>query len=97
MWDERDGFYYDKLRSASGDECEFLRVRSMVGLMPLFACLVLEDENTECLKDFTKRTKWFLKNKPELRKSVSRCCSCSAVNVDNNGLLPYTVSLISSL
>ena len=47
-----------------------MRVRSMVGLIPLFACLTLEDEVIQKLPDFKKRLTWFLKNRPDLAKQV---------------------------
>ncbi|XP_077968384.1 uncharacterized protein LOC144422258 [Styela clava] len=68
LWDEQDGFYYDVLRFC--DKAEPLRVRSMVGLIPLYACLVLDQENTEALPEFKKRTCWFLENRKDL-KSLS--------------------------
>ena len=47
-----------------------MRVRSMVGLIPLFACLTLEDEVIQKLPDFKKRLTWFLKNRPDLAMQV---------------------------
>ena len=61
-----------------------MRVRSMVGLIPLFACLVLEDEDIQKLPGFKKRLTWFLDNKPELAKQVCVCvcvCVCECVCV----------------
>ena len=49
-----------------------LRVRSMVGLIPLFACLVLEDEVIQQLPGFRKRLRWFLKNRGDLASQVWR-------------------------
>ena len=49
-----------------------LRVRSMVGLMPLFAVEVLEDDVIEHLPGFRKRMNWFLDNRPGPRASTSR-------------------------
>ena len=51
-----------------------MRVRSMVGLIPLFACLVLEDEVIQKLPGFKKRLQWFLDNRPDLAKQVQTCC-----------------------
>lgn len=65
LWDEQDGFYYDFIRTPSG--CSIpLRVRSMVGLIPLFACLVLEGARVKKLTGFWKRTQWFMKNRKDL-------------------------------
>ena len=47
-----------------------MRVRSMVGLIPLYACLVLEDEVIQKLPGFKKRLSWFLENRKDLAKQV---------------------------
>ncbi len=47
-----------------------MRVRSMVGLIPLYACLVLEDDVIKKLPGFKKRLEWFLVNRPDLSKQV---------------------------
>ena len=70
LWDERDGFYYDIIRRPSG-ECFPLRVRSMVGLTPLFAISTLEPDTLERFPAFWKRARWFLHNRPELAKHCS--------------------------
>lgn len=61
LWDEQDGFYYDHLRT--GDHSIPLRIRSMVGLVPLFAVCVLDDEIIDRLPGFRKRTEWFLEHR----------------------------------
>ncbi|HVQ29368.1 MAG TPA: glucosidase [Vicinamibacteria bacterium] len=71
LWDEQDGFYYDLLHV---DESEVpLRVRSLVGLSPLFAVEILEDDVLERLPGFKKRMDWFLKNRTDLGRHVSHC------------------------
>ncbi|MDB4766080.1 glucosidase [bacterium] len=70
LWDEEDGFYYDALQLPSGDEIP-LKVRSLVGLAPLFAVETLEPELLEKLPNFTRRMDWFLTNKPHLADLVS--------------------------
>ena len=70
LWDEQDGFYYDRLRD-SGDESVPLRVRSMVGLVPLLAVEVLEQDVIKSLPGFRKRMRWFLDNRPELAAHTS--------------------------
>ena len=69
LWDEEDGFYYDELHV--GDRQIPLRIRSMVGIIPLFACELLEQEVIDRLPNFKKRTKWFLKNRSDLRNYSS--------------------------
>jgi hypothetical protein len=71
LWDAQDEFYYDQLRTPGGREIA-LKVRSMVGLIPLFAVEVLEPELLERLPDFHARMKWFLQYRPDLAKLVSR-------------------------
>ena len=68
LWDEEDGFYYDMLRFPEG--AQRMRVRSMVGLIPLYACLVLDSENTNALPGFKKRMQWFLNNRKDLKSRV---------------------------
>jgi len=69
LWDEQDGFYYDQLH-VDGFEVP-LRVRSLVGLMPLIAVEVLEQETIDRLPGFRKRLDWFLKNRPDLADHIS--------------------------
>jgi hypothetical protein len=71
LWDETDEFYYDVLRMPDG-HAERLRVRSMVGLIPLLAVETLEPEDLERFPEFTARLQWFLKHRPDLANLVSR-------------------------
>ncbi len=61
LWDEEDGFYYDVLHFPDGAQ-QFLKIRSMVGLVPLFAVETLEPEMLAKLPGFTTRMQWFLEN-----------------------------------
>ncbi len=70
LWDEADGFYYDALQLADGREVP-LRLRSMVGIVPLFAVEALEDERLSRLPGFRRRMQWFLDNRPDLARHVS--------------------------
>ena len=64
LWDEKDGFYYDVMRRPGG---EFpVRVRSMVGITPLFAVTVLEPDTVDRFGAFWRRAHWLLENRPEL-------------------------------
>jgi hypothetical protein len=69
LWHEQDGFFYDKLH-VGGDEVP-LRVRSLVGLLPLIAVEVLEDEAMDRLPAFRRRMCWFLENRRDLAGRVS--------------------------
>jgi Mannosylglycerate hydrolase MGH1-like glycoside hydrolase domain len=70
LWDEQDGFYYDQLR-VDGHAIP-LRVRSLVGLLPLIASEILEEAVLERLPSFRKRMDWFITNRPELMQAI--CC-----------------------
>jgi len=71
LWDDEDKFYYDELSLGDG-QMHKLKVRSMVGLIPLFAVEVLEPELLQQLPDFNRRLQWFLNNRPDLAQLVSR-------------------------
>jgi hypothetical protein len=71
LWDEEDEFYYDVLNLPGGDRVP-LRVRSMVGLIPLFAVEVLDGCVFSRLPEFTRRLRWFFEYRPDLAKLVSR-------------------------
>jgi hypothetical protein len=71
LWDEQDGFYYDQLH-LDGREVP-LRVRSLVGLAPLFAVELLEDAVVDRLPGFKKRLRWFLENRKDLARHISYC------------------------
>ncbi len=71
LWDEQDQFFYDELYLPDG-EIMPLRVRSMVGLIPLFAVETLEPEHLEQLPEFKRRMEWFLEHRSDLAELVSR-------------------------
>ncbi len=71
LWDEGDQFFYDVLNLPDGRMVP-LKVRSMVGLIPLFAVETLEHDLMEQLPDFHARLEWFLNYRPDLAKLVSR-------------------------
>ncbi len=64
LWDRRDGFYYDVLHLPNGHSFP-MRVRSMVGLIPLFAVETLDSEVLDNLPGFKRRMQWFIDNLPE--------------------------------
>jgi mannosylglycerate hydrolase MGH1-like protein len=69
LWDPKDGFYYDVLHLPGGRHFP-LKVRSMVGLIPLFASETLDSELIDKLPGFKRRMQWFLENRPELGEHV---------------------------
>lgn len=70
LWDEQDGFYYDVLHTSSGEHIP-LRVRSAVGLIPLFAVLTVEANVIEAFPDFKHRLDWFINNRPDLTGDIA--------------------------
>jgi hypothetical protein len=70
LWDETDGFFYDVLKFPDRSKYP-MRVRSMVGLIPLFAVETLEPEMLDRLPDFKRRLEWFIDNRPDLVKNVA--------------------------
>jgi hypothetical protein len=70
LWDEADGFYYDVLHFPDGRH-EPMKVRSMVGLIPLFAVETLEPELLERLPGFKRRLEWFVDNRPDLVSNLA--------------------------
>jgi len=71
LWDEQDEFYYDVLHLPDGERIP-LRVRSLVGLIPLFAVEVLDASVIAQLSHFSARLHWFLEHRPHLARLVSR-------------------------
>ncbi len=71
LWDEDDGFYYDALLEPDGT-MHRLKIRSIVGLIPLFAVETIEPETLAKLPDFGARMEWYLRNRPHLAGLVSR-------------------------
>ena len=65
LWDEKDGFFYDTLRYPNGEFHKF-RLRSLVGLIPLYAVEVLERAEIEAFPTFLNDIEWFIKNRADL-------------------------------
>jgi hypothetical protein len=70
LWSESDGFYYDVLSLPNGQDIP-LRVRSIVGLTPLFAVEVIDEALLANVPQFAARLTWFLEHRPQLAKLVS--------------------------
>ncbi|HSK40844.1 MAG TPA: glucosidase, partial [Arenibaculum sp.] len=71
LWDDEDNFYYDELELPDGRIVP-LKVRSMVGLVPLFAVEILDEELLAQVPGFVERMDWFLRSRPDLTDLVSR-------------------------
>ena len=91
LWDDQDGFFYDALHfdRESPAQCESipLKIRSLVGLLPLFAVETLGPELLERVPSFRERMDWFLKNRPELASLISRWQTPGAGNTHLLSLL----------
>ncbi|HUF04795.1 MAG TPA: hypothetical protein VMM38_11555 [Aridibacter sp.] len=70
LWSERDGFYYDVLHLPDGYNLP-MRIKSLVGLIPLFAVEVLEQKWLDELPEFKRRTQWFIENRPDLIHEIA--------------------------
>jgi len=69
LWDEEDGFFYDVLHTPNGHSP--MKVRSMVGLIPLFAVETLEPSIVDRLPGFKRRMEWFIENRRDLTANVA--------------------------
>ena len=69
LWNREDGFFYDVLHLENGQRFP-LKVRSMVGLIPLFAVETLESDIIDKLPGFKRRLQWFVENRPELSEHL---------------------------
>jgi Mannosylglycerate hydrolase MGH1-like glycoside hydrolase domain/Glycosyl hydrolase family 63 C-terminal domain len=87
LWNEEDGFFYDVLHTPDGTLP--MKVRSLVGLVPLFAVQVIEPEDLERLPSFNRRLRWFLDNREDLCHLVTR-------QVTSGGKKRRLLSLVSS-
>ncbi|HWK09074.1 MAG TPA: hypothetical protein VNR64_03425, partial [Vicinamibacterales bacterium] len=70
LWDDEDGFFYDVLHGADGSRTP-LRVRSLVGLIPLLAVQTLDSDLLERLPAFHRRMAWFVRHRPDLTANVA--------------------------
>lgn len=69
MWNEEDGFFYDVLRTPNGGVFQ-MKVRSMVGLLPLTAVAIFEEDMLQKLPTFAKHAKQFMARHPELAENL---------------------------
>ena len=87
LWDEEDGFFYDVLRYADGSFHKF-RVRSLVGLIPLYAIERLEEDWIEPFAEFKSNLHWFLKNRQDI---VQRCVT----TVEHGGRVVHVLAIVN--
>src|SRR2546428_5063995 len=70
LWNEEDGFFYDVLKLPDGNQFP-MKIRSMVGLIPLFAVETLESDVLDKLPDFKRRLQWFIENRTDLTDNIA--------------------------
>ncbi|MCI0464804.1 MAG: glucosidase [Gemmataceae bacterium] len=87
LWDEQDGFFYDVLRFPDGGFKKF-RVRSLVGLIPLFAVERLEVDWIQPFREFTSCVNWFLRNRKDLVEKVVH-------TVEHNGKVTHALTIVN--
>ncbi len=86
LWDEKDGFFYDVLRYPDGSFHKF-RVRSLVGLIPLYAIERLEVDWIVPFKEFRSNLEWFVENRQDI---VQRCCHL----IEREGEQVYVLAIV---
>ncbi|MCB1094063.1 MAG: glucosidase [Verrucomicrobiae bacterium] len=69
LWDDKDGFYYDQI--LQGRSVTPIKTRSLVGLIPLAAVFIIDQETLDALPGFAKRFNWFLKNQRGLSRHIA--------------------------
>jgi hypothetical protein len=74
LWEPKDGFYYDVLHLPSGERVP-MKLRSMVGLIPLFAVETLDPVIVDALPGFKRRMQWFIENRPEFSEHIETVAS----------------------
>jgi hypothetical protein len=89
LWDEEDGFFYDVLVYANGHDREKFRVRSLVGLIPMYAIDILYDRECEENREFISNLDWFIRNRPDI---VQRC----VYSEETDGRRRHVLSIVDS-
>ena len=77
LWNEEDGFYYDVLHLPNGENLD-LKVRSLVGLIPLFAVTTIEQKTLDKLPGFKSRVEWFISERPQLSRNLACMEGCDS-------------------
>lgn len=96
LWNKADGFYYDQMHM-DGHHIP-LKVRSLVGIIPLLAVEILDEEVIEHLPAFVRRMNWFLENRQDLAGQISYMCSLESKGECHRLLaIPTKEQLISVL
>ena len=85
LWDEADGFFYDRLDLPDGRQTP-IKVRSLVGLMPLIAVSIIDDEVYKRFPDFTRRMRWIMEHRPDLSSCIA---NLEASGMERHHLLSF--------
>ncbi|MBS1700878.1 MAG: glucosidase [Armatimonadetes bacterium] len=86
MWDDEDGFYYDILRYPSSTE--LIKVRSIVGIIPLFAIAAIPAEQIATLEGFKERVQWFVRHRPDLADAFHQTLDAGSKRLSYLSLVP---------
>ncbi|WP_316357947.1 MGH1-like glycoside hydrolase domain-containing protein [Candidatus Neptunichlamydia sp. REUL1] len=86
-WDEKDGFFYDVLSGCDTNDHVRIKVRSMVGLVPLYAVDCITSKDLEDFKEFAESFKWFSKNRTDL-------CKHCVTPIEEEGKTKYVLTLM---
>jgi hypothetical protein len=86
MWDDEDGFFYDLLRYPNSNEQ--IKVRSIVGVIPLFAVATISADQIKNLPGFRERVEWFLKHRPQLAKACHETLDIDGRSSSHLSLVP---------
>ncbi len=86
-WDEKDGFFYDVLSRSETNDHVRIKVRSMVGLIPLYAVDCITSKDLEDFKEFAESFKWFSKNRTDL-------CKHCVTPIEEDGKTKYVLTLM---
>ena len=90
LWDEEDGFFYDAISFTDGTR-QLMKVRSLVGLIPLLGVVPIAPETLEKLPGFERRLQWFIDNRSDLKKNVA-CMETEGVGAQRLLALCYATS-----
>lgn len=91
LWNDEDGLYYDVIQFSEGNSMQ-LPVRSLVGLIPLYATLALEPATINRVPGFKKRMEWFIDNRPEV--SARNMANMRGKDLSRQQTSPLTSSLV---
>jgi hypothetical protein len=93
LWDDEDGFFYDVVRRPDG-MVERVKVRSMVGLIPLAALTVIDQTQISRLTEFRQRAAWYVSHRRNLAGAVGRFIRARRVDLVTDGVTPGEAAVV---